>query len=202
MKSIVASVAFLFSEEAPPVDFGEIDLTGVEAAQLVEREVVVRVERDRSAHDAAAAIVAVVDIAARPETIWAIMLDCDRAPDFVPNLKSCSVLDASADGAYDIREHVIDYALILPEVRSVFRSDYTPYEEIRVRKAGGDLRHLEGLWRLEPIDGNAGTRVSYQARLAIGAPIPRAMIRSTARKDVRKVLRSLRGEAESDEKAR
>lgn len=179
-------------------EFGAPEFTAGEREDLARGEPVVRVERDRRADDGAAAVFGAVDIRAERKTIWNIMLDCGRAPEIVSNLKSCAVVESAPDGAYDVREHVISYTLLFPRVRSVFRSEYTPYEEIRFEKAGGDLRVLEGVWRLAPAGDGERVRVIYQARLAIAAPVPRAIMRANVRGDMRDILRALRETAERD----
>lgn len=169
-----------------------------EVARLEAGEALVQVARDRSGRNAAASVIGIVDIAAPPPEVWSVMVDCGRARAIVPHLKSCKVLEQAPDGAYDIREHVVGYTFLFPNVRNVFRSEYRQYEEIRFARTGGDLRIMEGVWRLAPLPEGRGTRVTYQARLAIGAPAPRFLIRRSVRADVPEILTSLRVEAERD----
>jgi hypothetical protein len=121
------------------------------------------------------------------------MLDCARAPAFVPKLKACSVVEGDAARGSDIREHRL--AGPFGTVRNVFRSTYVRERSITTARVGGDLKVAEGVWRLQPIDGGAGTRVAYDSRLALNAPVPGAMVRGALRKDTLLVLRALRREA-------
>lgn len=157
-------------------------------------EIVVEVEPDT---DGGAGIVrAAIDIAAPPPKVWAAMVDCERTPHFVAGLESCHVLSRSADGSSDVREHRIRWAWPLPEVRSVFRSDYIPYSSIRFSRLDGDLRALEGAWHLEPIDRGGETRLTYEAHIDPGLPLPGALVRGVIASDVEKVLSSLRAEVD------
>lgn len=163
-----------------------------EEARLARGEtlVEVRVEDEEDA----AAVSAVIDIPAPPETVWDIMTDCERAPRFVPDLVSCRVLEHDPNGAWDIREHMIDWAWFLPTIRNVFRSDYERPHRLRFKRVDGDLRRSEGEWRLEPLNGGTATRVHYMALLAPSSWIPVSFALSSIRTDVPKVLQALRRE--------
>ncbi len=199
MDFLVATLAlFVATGGAPLVEFGAIRLSPDEAAALDARKAVVRVERDRSARGAAAEILGIIDVKASPQTLWEVMLDCARAPAIIPHMKSCKVIEQASNGAHDIREHVVSYTFLFPNVRSVFRSDYRLFEEIRFQRIEGDLRIMEGVWTLAPVNNGDATRVTYRARVATGTPAPRALIRRSVRADMPDILTSLREMAERD----
>ena len=145
---------------------------------------------------AAGRVSAGIDIPAPPSVVWRVMLDCPRAPRFVPKLKSCRVVEGDAAAGSDVREHRL--AGPLGTVRNVFRSTYTPERRIVTARVAGDLRTAEGEWRLQPIDGGRGTRVSYDSRMALNAPLPGGMVRQAMRRDTPAVLRALRREATAE----
>lgn len=135
-----------------------------------------------------------IDIAAPREVVWDVVTDCGLAPRMVASLRSCRVLERDPAGRWDVREHV-SRPRLLPPVRSVFRSEYQPPSRIAFRKAGGDLRMLDGEWRLEPLNGGAATRVLYEQRAAFPYRAPDALIRMGMRRDVPLALLALRREA-------
>ena len=137
---------------------------------------------------------AAIDIPASPARVWAVMVDCARAPAFMANLKSCKVLQAGPNGAWDAREHRVQWLSILPEVRSVFRSDYVAETSIRFRRVEGDLKYLDGEWRLEPLKGGAATRLTYEARVGFHSLVPSFMVRSSLESDVPKLLQAIKTE--------
>ena len=139
-------------------------------------------------------IEAVIDIAAPPPAVFAVMTDCARTLKFVDQLTACKVLETSPDGSYDIREHHSRWLAILPEMVSVFRSDYIPDREIRFSRVRGDLKFLKGSWQLQPMSGGRATRLSYEARVGIGMPIPGFIIRASLEADVPRLLKALRDE--------
>ena len=153
----------------------------------------VRVEVSAAPDGASGLIRGVVDIPAPPEAVWAVLVDCDLAPRMVRSLRSCRILERDPAGRWDVREHVSRGGLI-PSVRSVFRSEYEPPWRIRLRRAGGDLKVLEGEWRLLPLS-DGGTRVFYESRASAPFAVPAPLARMVLRRDVPDALVALRREA-------
>lgn len=147
-----------------------------------------------AAADDSVAIKASIEIAAPRAKVWAIMTDCARALRFVPGLTSCRVLKRDPAGRWDIREHKISWMWFLPDVTSVFRSDYDPPKRLRFHRISGTLKHSEGEWRLDVIDGGRATRVSYDATVSADVPAPKFLVESALKRDIAKVLRGLRRE--------
>ena len=168
------------------------DLTAEQVSRLKAGDALVAVNADDGEADGR--IEAAIDIAAPPARVFAVMLDCTHAMKFLSNLKSCKILEASPDGLSDLREHRSKWLSILPETVSVFRSTYVKDREIRFEKVRGDFKFLKGSWKLEPIQNGAATRVFYDVRVGINAPVPGFMIRSALEQDVPKVLKGLRDE--------
>jgi uncharacterized membrane protein len=167
-------------------------LSAADEAALASGEVIVDVAPDPQG--AAGQVDAVIDIPAPADQLWRVMLDCARAPHYLAGLRSCTVLKESADKKWDVREHKVQWSSFFPVVRSVFRSDYDPVHEIRFSRVEGDLKQLEGTWRLEPLKGKAVTRLYYHARIDPGLLLPSAIIRSVIENDVPKTLKALRQE--------
>jgi carbon monoxide dehydrogenase subunit G len=151
----------------------------------------VSVEYDEDA--SAARVSASIDISAPPQTVYALMIDCSRALRIVTGLESCRVIERSADGKWDVREHIISISFLLPRVRNVFRSEYDQDRRIRFRRVGGDLRVSDGEWHLQPLAG--GTRVTYGAHVALSAPVPGPLVRQAIRYDLPNTLIALRRES-------
>ena len=138
---------------------------------------------------------AVIDIPAPPKRVWEVMLDCAHSKRAIAALISCRVLEQGADGRFDVREHVVQWLWPLPSVRSVFRSDYKPYEHIAFKRIEGDLALLEGEWCLVPFNDGRATRLFYRARMTPGWVVPDAIARAAIESDVPKTLAALRQEA-------
>lgn len=172
---------------------GAATLDPGELRRLRAGEVLINVQPDPEG--ATGLVEAVIDIAAPPPAVWAIMLDCERAKRIIPSLKTCRVLSQTADARSDVREHIVQWFWPLPPVRSVFRAQYTPFQQIAFELVEGDLAFLKGSWTLEPLRQGEATRLSYRARISPGWPIPGPVMRSAIEADVPKTLVAVRREA-------
>ena len=136
-----------------------------------------------------------VDIAAPPAVVFRVILDCDRAARMSPGVKSCRVVSRAPDGT-EIREHTVKWGFFLPTMRSTSRVTLTPEREIHFTCIGGDIRACDGSWRLEPLDGGARTRVTYDMWATAPFAVPAGLISGMMRRDVPNSLKALRRECE------
>lgn len=136
----------------------------------------------------------VIDIPAPAALVWSVLYDCAGAPSFMESLKRCAVLEQGPEGAWDVREHVVQWTSFLPEMRSVFRSEYRLNRSIRFQRTQGDLAHLEGAWQLQPLSGGTATRLTYEVRVGFSVLVPGMLVRSALEKDVPEFLGVLRRE--------
>lgn len=164
--------------------------------RLSAGEVLVDIEPDETGV-ADGHISAVIEIGAAPAKVFAVMTDCERTLKFMDDLKVCKVLETSRDGTYDIREHRSRWLALLPEMVSVFRSDYVADREIRFSLVRGDLKYLKGSWELEPLNGGRATRLTYDALVGVSLPVPAFIVRHSLEADVPRLLNSLRAEVMS-----
>ncbi len=167
-------------------------LTLEDTARLKRGDVVLNVQA--SNQKASAIIDAAIVIAAAPQQVWSVMTDCARAVSYLENLKSCRVLKAAKDGSWDVREHRVKPALLLPETRSIFRSDYQAPSKITFRKTGGDLKALMGEWHLRPVSRGQKTELTYHAEISMDLPLPNFIIHAAIENDVTTALLALRRE--------
>lgn len=158
------------------------ELSGDESAILKSGQPVVRVSPAEAPADGH--VVAMIDIAAPRARVWQVLSDCAQAPAVMPNLTYCAVLETGPGGKWDIREHRVTWINLLPEIRTQFRSDYIKDTSIQFQLVGGDMRALDGEWRLSPLHGGVATRLTYNARVGFGALIPGFVIRNALASDV------------------
>jgi uncharacterized protein YndB with AHSA1/START domain len=133
-------------------------------------------------------------IPAPAAAVYSALTECANAPEVFPSLKSCRVIETGPQAAWDVREHrVASWASFLPDMSTVFRSDYVPNRRIAFELLSGDLQHLDGAWTLEPVKG--GTRVTYEARVGFHALVPSFLVRQSLAADVPKFLAAIRDES-------
>ncbi|MGI9423049.1 MAG: SRPBCC family protein [Hyphomicrobiaceae bacterium] len=188
---VIALVAIVFMVQsgfAAP----KSTLTGTQLSRLAKGDVLIDVV---AAGGTSGRIWAAIEIAASPHQLWKLMLDCRRTRRIIQGLESCRILDQGTNRKWDVREHKVRWLWFLPITRTVFRSDYVPHRKIRFRRAGGDLRSLEGEWTLQALRGGQKTRLTYRARVDPGLPLPGVLVRTAISRDVATTLRALRREA-------
>lgn len=137
-------------------------------------------------------ILAAIDVAAPQAVVWSVMTDCDLATKMVANLKSCRILDRDPQGRWDIREEITRMTFA-PSVRTVYREDFDRPKSMTFHRTDGDLKVLEGQWRL--VQHGDQVRVTYEAHVAAPFAVPGWVARIAMRHDVPMALLALRREA-------
>lgn len=174
------------AEEPSHADPAE-SLTKVQRVRIAAGEVVVFPPRGGEP-----AVGAAVWVRRAPGAVWRVMVDCDRAPEFVPRMRSCRVLEDHGDVA--LLEHRVRPTPLLPEQTYVLRVDRRPYERIRFRRVAGALREMTGAWRLRP--HRDGTLVSYTVVLDPGFAVPQWAVRRALERDLPELLHALKERVE------
>ena len=164
-------------------------------AQPAEAPPAVEVTQDD--HGGSGVVSASIDIDAPPSTVWRMLIDCAAAPRMMVNLKSCRVVDRDPTGRWDVRE-TISKGMILPGLRTVVHADYDAPFLIRFHCVDGDLKLLEGEWRLAAIDGGTQTHLSYESRVAAPFAAPGMIVRAVLRHDMPITLSNLRRACEQE----
>jgi uncharacterized membrane protein len=152
-------------------------------------EPAVHVEADEAV--GAAHVRASIDIAAPPLTVWSVLTDCARAPHIIPNLESCQIVKHDPAGHWDIREHIINWAALLPKMRTVVRTSYEVGRRMLFKRVDGDMRVSQGEWRLDPLANAHATRLSYNALVAPNFPVPEFMVERAIHEDLPNLLRAI-----------
>ena len=133
---------------------------------------------------------AVILIQADSENIWRIMNDCQDIPNFIPGLVSCHILESGPD--WDVIQHEVKWIWFFPKISYVFRAEYDPNRRIEFTRIRGDLRAMEGAWRLDPLAQNNQTIVTYSVFLDLGFFVPQWLVRRSLKVNLPEVLTALR----------
>ena len=141
----------------------------------------------------AAHVRASIDIAAPPAVVWGVITDCARQPQIIPNLESCRIVKHDAGGRWDVREHIINWAALMPKLRTVVRTSYEIGHRMLFKRVDGDMRISEGEWRVEPLANASKTRLLL--RRAGGAELSGAatsLVERAIHADLPELLRAVR----------
>ena len=138
---------------------------------------------------------AAVLIDATAEYVWAILKDCENAPEYVPNVLSCELIETLEQENAQIFRQRVKPRWYLPSFYHEFRADYQPYTRIDVSRVSGPLSKLEGTWRLLPRTGG-GIILMYFLDFEPGLPISRLIVGRILGHDLPVILAAVRYRAE------
>ena len=174
--------------QAPDVDW-------VDEALLETGEIQIDFGGERRFHGLVRAA-AVIDAPAA--AVWSILVDCESAPDFLENVRSCDLIETLDDGRAQVFRQRAKLRWFLPTVEHEFRLDYEPFEHIVVSRVSGPFERLLGDWWLEP-DGNDRTRVVYRLELEPGPLIPDFLLTTPLRRDIVNALQMVQQRAQASQ---
>lgn len=163
--------------------FGQTEL-----AKLAKGEVIIR--EDQSSDGGGRKVQAAILIDSPVQRVWNVIIDCERAAEFMPDLKSCKFLQRGEDTA--IIEQQVKVSWLLPKTTYIYRSIYQKFRRIDFKRISGDLKDLEGSWVFERAGGDQQTIVVYSVFLDPGFVVPKWLVRKLLRKNLPDVLLALR----------
>ncbi|NIW24086.1 MAG: hypothetical protein GWN29_05655 [Gammaproteobacteria bacterium] len=181
-------ILVLQTASAQPPDLGWIDETSIQ-----DREILIDFGEERRFRGRIRAA-ALVD--ASPETIWAVLSDCESAPEYLDSVQTCELVDTLDDGQAQIFRQSAKLRWFMPSFEHEFRLDYEPYDRIRVTRVSGPFEILDGVWWLVP-ESPGRTRVVYRLDIEPGPLIPRFMLSRPLRRDVLNAMRAVRERSET-----
>lgn len=117
-------------------------------------------------------------IAAPVAVVWDVLTDCATAPQHVPGMVSCKILQSDSAGLWDVREHRMRLPWFPLVMRNVVRSDYVFQRRLDYRKLGRDVTQLRGQWRLSPDASGAATQIEYTGYMTGLLPVPDRMAKA------------------------
>ncbi len=97
-----------------------------------------------------------------PEDIYAIIMDLERYPEFLPWCETASIQERSPEFV------VASLGIAAKGIRETFttRNRATPYTEIVLELVSGPFKQFAGLWRLESL-GDGGETLGCRVTLSL-----------------------------------
>jgi ribosome-associated toxin RatA of RatAB toxin-antitoxin module len=133
---------------------------------------------------------------AKPEQVWQVLTDYSNAPRVFPMLKKCQVLEDH--GCVKVVKHRITPSGPVGTYEYTLQIKEVPCKIMEWHRISGDFKEVDGLWKLEPIDGGHSTLVTYSSHVNGGLFFPQMMIKRQFRIDTPQVMASLRKQAERE----
>jgi uncharacterized membrane protein len=138
--------------------------------------------------------VAQIMINASADRIYKILTDYQNAGMLFPGLKSCQILENRGSTkcvAYKVSPSnslgTYQYQLEITETRNRL---------IEWHRVKGDLRAIDGSWKLEPASHKDRTVVTYSSSIQVGFFMPQALVNRQIRSGMADILYALKAKAE------
>ena len=145
-------------------------------------------------------LAAVVRIDADPDLVWEVMLDHDRVPKYVKELRESKILETGEN--WKIIEHKLNMHPLLPRFVYVFKETYGPGYTIEFSRIRGAFRELEGSWKLMSKEGDGHALLMYTTYVDFGWYIPKSWVRGGINKRVPALLNAFRDEVNREVRSR
>lgn len=105
-----------------------------------------------------------LDIDAPIDRVFEIVADVERAPEWQGTMRTVEVLERDAEGRPELIRTQIDSSVAKHDMQ--LRFSYEEPTTMRWRRESGDLKSLEGHWRLEEA-GDGRTRATYALEIGL-----------------------------------
>jgi hypothetical protein len=138
---------------------------------------------------------ATVRIHAPPEVVWSLITNCKEALVIVPGLVTCDVVEEAPDGSWQRIRHVLDYSWYVKKLTYEVMMRMEKPTRVTAERVAGDLKTMKVTWNLQKVGDD--TLVSYVVELAPGFWVPHWLVRLALKRDLPKMLRTMRSRAES-----
>ena len=135
------------------------------------------------------------------ESIWSVIISCEKAFMFVDGLEVCEVIEDNGDRA--LVHQVVKRGWPIPIQDFVFESLRNPHTEMSFRLVEGNLKAMEGAWQFD--ETAQGTLVDYQISVQPAIAAPKFIVRRNIEKgmpDLLACIRGLAGGSLSEDQAR
>ena len=194
--ALVGSVALASFLLNVPVQAAEnADLDWVDWDALAAGEVISR-RGNESKGEVALDLAVLVD--AERSSVWQVLTECELAPQYVPDVLDCRLLEEVDDGRASIFVQTVKPVFFLPKFEHVFRLSYFPPERVTISgvAGGGFIEAMDGEWLIVPRpEGKIAVVQSMVVKPAV--PIPKVMVRAALKRNLTKVLEAVKERAEA-----
>jgi ribosome-associated toxin RatA of RatAB toxin-antitoxin module len=128
------------------------------------------------------------DVAATPASVWKILTDYERMPEFVPDMQASHVLSRNGNQAVLEQFGVARFLFIRRAIHLVVQVVEQPMSVIDIGLITGDMTIYNCRWELVPIPETGGTRILYSGRLAPKFYVPGMLGSNLIRSDIEHMM--------------
>ena len=165
-----------------------VNLGDDELARLTRGEILLQVMQDDKP-GAAARVTALFHT--NSQAIWDIIGYCEYEFIYMRGLKSCEMLDG--DQFHMTMRHRIRNSWYTPTLDFTFEANREPGGNGEAHLVDGDLKILEGRWKLSPVANENSVVVVHEIRIQPKLPAPEWLVRRNLLRDLPDMMACIRG---------
>lgn len=150
----------------------------------------VTAKRAEVAGEAVFEVVASVTVRASPASVWKVLTDYERMPEFVPDLEMTRVLSRSGNRAVLEQGGRVRFMFLSRAVNLTVQVQEDPMSSIAITLVSGDMKTYDCHWQLVPLP-DGGTRVDYSGRMVPRFYVPAILGSGLMRRDVTRMMQAV-----------
>ena len=124
-----------------------------------------------------------------PEEAWAVMVDFDHMPNFLPNLQSSKILEKNGNKWKVAQKGQSSHAGFSVSFESVREVELVPFESIRSHLLSGTMKKQDGVTQLTP--SGTGTHIVYHSESIANVWVPPMLGTSVIEDEVRRQFQEM-----------
>jgi hypothetical protein len=102
------------------------------------------------------------------ETAWRVLSDYNRWAEFVPDMQLSKVVSQPGEPLLVEQRGRVPWLPVFPLV-VIAQVEETPYQGLRFQRVAGNIKALEGEWRIE---GEFPVQLTYRSTAELGSMLP------------------------------
>ena len=127
-------------------------------------------------------------VQASPATVWKILTDYERMPEFVPDMRASRVL-ARVGGKVIVEQFGTAHVLFIRrDIHLIVQVTEQPMSAIDIGLVTGDMKVYNCRWELIPVPETGGTRIVYTGTLAPKFYVPGMLGANIIRNDIEHMM--------------
>lgn len=135
-----------------------------------------------------------IEVDVTPDQFYALIIDFERYPDFVPRQTAARVLTAEPERAH---WRVAFELQVAKKLRYTLDLQGDPGRSLQWTLVEGEwMTYNVGGWTLEALDGGKRTRAYYRLDVTLGGFVPRTVTNTLVERTLPETLEAFRKEAE------
>lgn len=158
-------------------------------AQLPKLEVAVK--RADAGKDIGFEVTASGAVRASPATVWKILTDYERMPDFVPDLETSKVVSRTGNRVIVEQFGTARFLFFQRPIHLIVQVQEEAMSAIDIGLVTGDMKTYACRWEFSPVPETGGTRITYSGKLVPKFYVPGMLGTKIIRGDIERMMNAV-----------